>query len=356
MNKNSKIKVGYEVTPTSHKGDAELELPSEGTNELCVATANLINVFSNCSKKVVNMFCNGLSTLGKPIGAMLNGTAASIELANQSIYLKLAMTKEANMRKHLAYVAQEFDERVKNNENIPESLIETDKLLLIQDNVATTSEDEVLKLWAKLYTEEACKPGTISRKAIKLIETLDSQIATLLETKIFPYCDQNGFYWGKPDEYSAIITAQDYGFLESSNLQRKGIYLDFPGVISFYNYNVLVHPAFNYSPEMPCYRLTKPANEIIKCLNKTNVDILDIIIKTISDSSKIWHVNNDLKNFIKFKNAVKNKDKFVICKDEDIIYPKTDLYKKIDDYRMQVMSNIELINDYHKHLKGNDKY
>lgn len=59
------------------------------------------------------MFCNGMSTLGRPIGAIIDGKTASIELANQSIYLKLAMTKEANMRKHLACIAKEFDEKVK---------------------------------------------------------------------------------------------------------------------------------------------------------------------------------------------------------------------------------------------------
>lgn len=354
MNKNSKIKVGYEVTPISHKGDAELELPSEGTNELCVATANLINIFSNCSEKVVNMFCNGLSTLGKPIGAMLNGTTASIELANQSIYLKLAMTKEVNMRKHLAYVAQEFDERVKNNENIPESLIETDKLLLIQDNVATTSEDDVLKLWAKLYTEEACKPGTISRKAIKLIETLDAKVAKILENEIFPYCDQDGFYWGKENNFNAIITALDYAFFESSNLGRKGIYVDFPSVIAFPDYKVLIHPALDFSPTIPCYRLTKPAIEIRSCLNTNGKDILEEISSTMLNCAKSWKINNNLKNNIKLKKSLKNDEKFIICSNDNIIYPKNKEYKKIDEYREYVMSNVELMNDFQKYLKTND--
>ena len=352
MVKNSKRKLGYEVTPTSHKGNTELELPQEGTNELCVATATLLNTLSNCSEKVVNMFCNGLSTLGRPIGAIIDGKTASIELANQSIYLKLAMTKEANMRKHLAYVAKELDEKVKNNENIPESLIETDKLLLIQDNVATTSEDDVLKLWAKLYTEEACKPGTISRKAIKLIETLDARVASILDNEIFPYCDQVGFYWGDSDNFNSIITAIDYGFLETSNLGRKGLYVDYPGLISFSNYNVFVHPGFDYASKIPGYRLTKPAIEIKQCLTKTKIDILETISKTINDCTFSWLINNELKNNMKFKKPVKNDEKFVICNNEDIVvFPKNKKYKTIEDYRVYTMANIEFINDYKKYIR-----
>lgn len=352
MNKNSKIKLGYEVSPTSHKGDAELELPSEGTNELCIATAALLNTLRSCSEKVVNMFCNGLSTLGRPIGAIIDGKTASIELANQSIYLKLAMTKEANMRKHLAYVAKEFDEKVKNNEDIPESLIETDKLLLIQDNVSTTSEEEVLKLWAKLYTEEACKPGTISRKAIKLIETLDAKIADILENEIFPYCDQVGFYWGNSDNFNSIITAIDYGFLETSNLGRKGLYVDYPGIISFGNYNVFVHPGFDYASKNPGYRLTKPAIEIKQCLKQTNIDILDVISKTINDCTPNWLINDEIKNNMKFKKSIKNDEKFVVCNNEDVIvFPQNKQYKTIEDYRVYTMANIEFINNYKKYIK-----
>ena len=141
------------------------------------------------SENLVNKIANATSTLFAPATAWLQGKQAQISCSYLPFYDKLAERKNENLQKLFVNVLSILNEKELHEEIIPDQFEDTDNLLLIQDNASTTSNEEFLKLWAKFYTEEACKPGSISRKTIKLLETLDINIVRILEKEIFPYCD-----------------------------------------------------------------------------------------------------------------------------------------------------------------------
>lgn len=352
--KRAKIKASYEVAPTSCKGEADVELPEEATNELGLATARLIDTFNNSSKKVFDMFCNGMSKLGEPIGEIIKGKTTAIELANQSIYMKLAMTKEANMRKLIAYAAEEFDKKVDNGENIPSHLVETDEILLIEENASMTSNEEFLKLWAKLYTEEACKPGSVSRKTIKLLETLDIKIIKILENKIFPFCDYNGFYWGNIHGIADLLLLQDYGLIETNPICASSINLnDTYSVRLNEDYILYCYPNFACSAVINAqmYRLTNCALEIINNV-KMHAEIkpddaIKIIYEHVNESSKIWRISKEFNGRIRLKKTIKKNEKFVICDNKNnVVYPKDSPFKTYNEFLESAMANIEeLVNE-----------
>lgn len=324
---NSSVNVECELTTTSQKVGAAVNLSNEAANKLADATANLINVLSNSSSKVINMLCNGASTLTAPIGAILRAETAKIELNNQSIYARLAITKEINMRKLSTYVAEELENKVNNGEYIPEQLVDTDKLLLIQDNASTTSNEEFLKLWAKLYTQEACKPGTISRKTIKILDTLDSEIVRILEKDIFPYCDSNGFYWGKTNDISNLVLALDYNLIQDGAISlNPGNFNTSLAVRLDSQYILYCYPNYGYHAKYKeeMYRLTKSGLEVFRNLNKQDIiDNRDIIFNNIRVSSINWEINSLMRNKFRLKAEIKTNEKFVICDYEgNVVYPK----------------------------------
>ncbi len=347
---NSKINVEYEVSATTQRVAADVDVPSETVNTLADATANFVNTLTNCSEKVVNMLCNGGSILAAPVGALLRGKAAEFELANQSIYAKLAMTKEVNMRRHASYVAQELDAMVLNGEIIPDRLDDTDNLLLIQENASTTSNEDFLKLWAKLYTCEACKPGSVSRKTIKIIETLDADIVRVLEENIFPFCDSNGIYWGSKENISDLLLAMDYNLMQDGSVcvnpkdinQSLAVFIDDEHILR-------CHPNYGYSANYnhQMYRLTTPGLEVYNNLNKTakTQENLATIFTNVLQSSVNWEMSPNLRNKIKLKNengwAIK---KFVICdSDGNVIYPKDSQFKTYDEFYNKSLENIEVL-------------
>lgn len=350
--KQSKIKASYEVTPASQKGQAELELPEEATNELGLATARFIDAFNHSSKKVFDMFCNGLSKLGQPIGEILNGTTAAIEIANQSIYMKLAMTKETNMRKMLAYSVSEFDKKVNNGEDIPEHIVETDEISLIEENASLTSNEEFLQLWAKLYTEEVCKPGSISRKTIKLVETLDIKIIKILENEILPFCDKNGFFWGSINGISNLLLMQGYGLIEANAISASNSTINSMYEVRLNNnYTLYCYPNLSCSAVLKTqmYRLTKSALEIVQnidlqILSSDNID--NVIFNHIEESSRTWKLAPIHKDKIKLKNTINPNEKFIVCdNNSNVVFPLNSQFKNVDEFYQNAIQNIEVKNN-----------
>lgn len=343
--KKSTIRIEHEITPTSHKVKGDITLPNKAMNELGLATANLINTFNNCSERIINMFCNGTSVVGAPVGEFIKGKTAEIELAHQSVYAKLAYTKEVNMRRHLNFVAQEFCKKEKNGDEIPEVLNDTDNLLLIQDNASTTSDEDFLQLWAKLYTTEACKNGSVSRKAIKLCETLDADIVKVFESDIFPYCDDLGFYWGDSKQnIFKLLKVIDYGFMNETHLNRIPTNINIPVILTFDDIQVFTTPGYQVSPIGSTYKLTSPAMEIRNCLQaKITQNIIDEIIKTLTKSVTKWHVYEDYQPLIIFKEPINQIDLFILCKNNNVIYPADKPYKNVGEFQEYIMKKIEII-------------
>ena len=340
MTKNN-ANLEIELTPTSQKG--KVSLPEEATNELGLATARLVDTLNNSSKQVFNMFCNGLSTLGQPIGEIIKGKTAAIALANESIYMKLAVTKESNMRKLLAYTAEELDVKVNSGEEIPESLPQSDNIMLIQDNASTTSEDEFLQLWAKLYAEEACKPNSISRKTIKTLESLDSGIIKILEKDIFPYCDDEGFFWGVDTKLQSLVLAQDYGIVDTKNIVRIGLN---PKMMLNTKLNdtryLYLYPAYSYAPDGR-YLLTKAGLEMKKILKiYPNEEQLKEMYKIIERSASTWYIANPYESTVHMKTMITDAQKFVICdSSSNIVFPLNQKYKTLNDFYNNALENME---------------
>ncbi len=350
-NKQTKISGSYEISPVTQKGEMDINLPDEATNELGLATARLIDTFNNSSKRVFDMFCNSMSTLGQPIGEIIKGKTAAIELANQSLYMKLAMTKETNMRKLLAYAAEEFEEKVVNGEDIPNHLVETDEILLIEENASLTSNEEFLKLWAKLYTEETCKHGSISRKTIKVLETLNIDIIKILENNIFPFCDNNGFYWGKMHGISDLLLLQDYGLIETNPICASSINLNESYAVRLNkDYILYCYPNIACSAiiKSQMYRLTNCALEIknnVKLSPEiTSEEAIKIIYEHINKSIEYWKVAPEFEKKIHLKNTIKNNEMFIICdNDNNVVYPKNSPFKIYNEFYESAMANIEEI-------------
>lgn len=342
--------IEFELTSTSQKG--KLSLPKEGLNELLKAIAKLVNVINSGAEGVGKMLKNSTNAIGKPIEALITGKTNEIELANQFITARLMYVKEANATMHLAYVAEELNKKVKNREELPEKIKESDNLYLIQDNASTTSDEDLLKLWAKIYTEEACKPGTVSRKTIKIVETLDKKIAQILEYEILPYCDSYGYFWGEQYEITSLEMLSDYDLItESKGLRyskefNHSLVAELPGDKKFYLY-----PNMSYSSKCngKTYKLTNSGIEIYKVLKKnlvSNGDIEKIIFNNMLKASAQWNITEFYGQFIRLKRKVMPDKKFIICnKNNEVIFPLNTTYKTLQDFLNAVQNNIEVINN-----------
>lgn len=301
------------------------------------------------SQKTMNMLFNATATLFKPLSAWLHGRAAMIEVEYLPFYQKLVECKERNLQQLAKNTIMEFAQKEQNGEPIPETIHDTDNLLLIQDNASTTSNEEFLKLWAKLYTEEACKPGSVSRKTIKLIETLDIDIVKLLENDIFPYCDANGFYWGNQEELSKLSVATDYGIMDnfpvaiSPESINQGLTIRLSE-----NYILFCYPNFQYSSKRKnvMYKLTSPGLEIYENIKiRQTKEQLDTVFKNIELSVLGWCISKSYINKIRLKNNVNPKDRFVICDiTGNTVYPLDSKYKSLADFQNNAERNIEIIN------------
>lgn len=337
--------IEYEISPLTQKGKANL--PSEGVNDLLKATARLIDTVCNGAECVGTMLKNSTNVLGKPIEALIQGKTNEIELANQFITARLTYVKETNATMHVAYIAEEFNEKVKLGEEIPEKIEESDKLYKIQGQASEVSNEEFLKLWAKLYVEEACNPNTVSKKTINILGDMDYNIVKILEKEIFPYCDYDGFYFGNQVDVSKLMIAMDYGIIDNFaicqnpriNAMWKSQITDTLTIFCYPNY------AYSSSRNGLMYKLTTSGLEIYKILkiNKTK-EILDIIFKNIEEASKSWGISNQAQDKIRNIHPINPNEKFVICdNNNNIIYPLNSQYKNIDEFYINTINNFEVV-------------
>lgn len=300
------------------------------------------------SENLVNKIANATSTLFAPATAWLQGKQAQISCSYLPFYDKLAERKNENLQKLFVNVLSILNEKELHEEVIPDQFEDTDNLLLIQDNASTTSNEEFLKLWAKLYTEEACKPGTVSRKTIKLLETLDINIVKILEKEIFPYCDENGYYWGTKDEITNILILLDYGLIENSSILSSSKTINTITNIKLNkNYMLYIYPNYAYgaSYDDVMYRLTVSGVEIFKNLgNDINSPNNELLFNNIKKASKDWQIATPYKDKIHLKHIPNNDEKFIICdNDNNVVYPKNSPFKTYNEFYESAIANIEVV-------------
>ncbi len=302
------------------------------------------------SENLVNKIANATSTLFAPATAWLQGKQAQISCSYLPFYDKLAERKNENLQKLFVNVLSILNEKELHEEIIPDQFEDTDNLLLIQDNASTTSNEEFLKLWAKFYTEEACKPGSISRKTIKLLETLDINIVRILEKEIFPYCDISGFYWGPKGEISSMLLLIDYGLIQKNSIVSSSLKINMVACYKLNkNFKLYVYPNYAYCANYDgiMYRLTRVGKEIFNNL-KNNIDIPDneIFFGNIKKASHDWYIAEPFNGKFKMKNPIKPEEKFIICdNDNNVVYPETSPFKTLQEFIDNASQNIEVIDN-----------
>ena len=344
MEEQSTFEVKNKITPTSHEFEAKAQVPTQTVNEFATVTANCIDTLRKGSERVGKMLSNSANVIGKPIGAWFEGKANEITANSQLIVANITYQKEINAIRHLQYITEEFNHKVDNNEDIPEKIEKSDNLFLIQDNASTTSEEEFLRIWAKLYTEEACKPGTISRKTIKTVETLDSNIIKILEKDILPFCDDNGCFWGVDDKLQSLVLAQDYGIVDKKGIEHFKMS---PKAMMNTKLNdekfLYLYPSYSYSPSGK-YFLTNSGLEIKKILKiYANEEQLKEIFYMIEEASKNWQISGFYDEKVYLKSEISNIEKYVICDSENnVIIPDNQPYKTLDDFYNNALANMEI--------------
>lgn len=307
--------------------------------DLSSAANEFAHTVSQSSQKVVDATLNGSAPLFSPWSALCHGVA---DIINEGCDFIADIIRKKRSQLYLANdVLKNLNDKEQNGEKIPERIEDTDTLFSIQEAASETLDKDFISFWAKLYTEEACKEGTVTKKAINLCKDLNKDIVSILENKIFPYCDNNGFYLGNENEtLDEILIAEEYGFLKKCEVERKPKEKKF--FILFYvgQYQIAVFPGYCYSTASIFSKmLTNTAISIRNCLKiKTNVDI-----KIISDSlikySKFWTINPEFSGKIIYPKEIC--DKFVLIENGIVKFPEKYTGKNAKELMREILSEIK---------------
>ena len=158
---------------------AELKLPKkvdENLGRALVTTASAIKDITSSFSKVVNLLTDGSCTLLAPIAAHLKGKSYEIECKYYTFQDQITIRKELSQARMAQYVLENLIAKEQKNEKLPHQINDTDNLFAIQNAASETTDEDFIKFWARLYTEEACNPNVISKKTINLCKNLDKNI------------------------------------------------------------------------------------------------------------------------------------------------------------------------------------
>lgn len=329
-----------------NKFELKIDLPEKvdsnvGTalTDISSATNEVAHTVSQASQNVINATLKGTAPLFSPLSAICEGTA---DIIKEGCGFFADIIREKRSQLYLANdVLKNLNDKEQNGEKIPERIEDTDTLFSIQEAASETLDKDFISFWSKLYTEEACKEGTVTKKAINLCKDLNKDIVSILENKIFPYCDNNGFYLGNEDEtLDEILIAEEYGFLKKCEIEKKINKKNFFILFDVGQYQIAVFPGYCYSTAGSFSKmLTTTAISIRNCLKiKTNVDI-----KIISDSlikySKFWTINPEFSGKIIYPKEIC--DKFVLIENGIVKFPEKYTGKNAKELMREILSEIK---------------
>ena len=322
---------------------ASLELPEKvdsNVGKTLVTFANAIKDITCASKNVVNATIHGTATLFAPLKAICEGKAA--ELEEKYAYKAEEYRK---LKSNLALgidVLKNLNDKEKNGEKIPDKIEDTDPLFSIQEAASETLDKDFISFWSKLYTEEACKPGTINKKAINLCKDLNKDIVKILEDIIFPYCDDQGFFLGDRDKsIRNILEAQEYGFIKDCEIIIPPSTKENINIHSISNYLIWVFPGYNYGLGEHPKMLTVSALSIRKCLNlKKEIDP-NIVKSSLIENSQNWKIAEYFKGKIVYQPEITDKFLLSEAKTLKILFPEKYAGKLASDIVDGIFSKIE---------------
>lgn len=193
---------------------AKLDLPKKVDSNLGKTLVNLSEGLSSLMQlpeKTLNLVQSTGNTLLSPFSALLQGISYKITCSYLPYKDEIDKRKEISQIKLAKAVVENLAEKENNGEEIPNKVEDTDTLFAIQNAASEISDEEFIKFWAHIYTEEACKPNTISKRTIELCKSLDKNTAKILQDNIIPYCDET-FLWNNNDVPS-ITKALELNFI-----------------------------------------------------------------------------------------------------------------------------------------------
>lgn len=286
-----------------------LENLSEGLASLMKLPEQTLNIVKNTGN---TLFCVP--------AAYLHGQAEIIKAKSfaEANYIR----RERSQCLLAVNVAENLAEKENNGEDLPPNIEDTDNLFSIQNAASETTDEDFIKFWARLYTEEACKPNTVSKKAINLCRDLDKNVVKMLEEDVFPYCDNQGYFLGnKIKRLEGLRIAKEYGFIQTADITSRPLFLDVMVVHKISQYTIHVFPGYVFSTDALSGRiLTNTALEIRKCIGfRGNID-LNELIQGLEDYAKYWEVDEKFTNLIKYPQEIKQK--FFISENDIIVYPE----------------------------------
>lgn len=327
------------------KAEAKLTLPEKVDDNIGCSIKNLSEGIASVlklPKNIIDIITISVSTLFKPLVARLNGKAIIIEA--QSFVEAQNIRKELSQCQLAINVAKNLAMKHQSGQDIPKEIVDTDTLFAIQNAASETTDKEFLEFWAHLYTEEACKPNTISKKTVELCKTLDKKIAKVLEQKIFPYCASGFFFAANEIGVQDVSKAEDYGFLTQKNVALNPKVPDNNLILKFGQYIVACRPGFSVKPSNPNFSLTTSGDEIKSIISPDNENInIDTLKECLIKASKDWYLYNSFDNYIVRPIPGKQIDtNFVIIQGNTIIYPEHWKNKTLIEYNKECMETLNI--------------
>jgi hypothetical protein len=250
------------------------------------------------------------------------------------------MRKEISQIKMAQHVLENLADKEQRGEDLPPKIEDTDNLFAIQNAVSETSDEDFIKFWAKLYTEEACKSNTVSKKTVNLCKDLNKTVVQALENSVFPYCDVYGFYFGdKSKNIESLILAEEYGFVRESKQKYMPKYIDIFLDAKLEQYYLYIYPGYDYQISYEGKILTNSALEVRNCLKLQRDINLDDVLPQIQKSADQWLISEKFRPYMNYKNDEKRK--FFIVENLKIVYPEELKGKDIGTVYSEVLRNIE---------------
>lgn len=156
---------------------------------------------------------------------------------------------EVRKQVNIENIAQMAAERLKDDAR-PDS-VEPDFMANVFDKAANVSDEEMQSLWASIVAGESNAPGSLSKRTIEIVNTLDKSDANLFT--IFCSCCTD---WG--DELRAIFPQDKNEMLEALGLSFDSlVHLEALGLIRY-------EPLSGYKVTVKARNPSEPASHVVK--------------------------------------------------------------------------------------------
>lgn len=248
--------------------------------------------------------------------------------------------KDNNLKQFIKEVVDEVVFREEQEKELPPAFKDTDNLLAIEEAAAETNDEQLSKMWARIFVEEATHPNSISKASVEILRKLDKETAEILQNKIFPYCADDGWFLGSSNEFiEAMMIASDLGILRDYHIQKSPTsiakkYNKNLCVLDLGDYRIFGHLGYDfYAP----YYLTAAALKIKNVLNiYSNVLNIHMVFDCINQQS-CWRLSDQ------YKLAQRNSVYCIITRNnsEQVLFP-ANMFMNIDDFLRYADANVQL--------------